>query len=237
MHDCVMRAFSLLLTYATLCAFVGCAMQPVDGGPAATAPMYRVGDRWVYQASDGFRDPTTWVETHEVLSINAERITVRITQRGDRTDNVRTEVWAAPGLVTSGSVYDNETRQFAQPLQRYNFPMAPGRIWNQWVVNLNDTTHREGAINRYVVVGDWQKITTPAGTFDAIQLNVIMRLDDDEFWRGPTTCDDRVWYAPAVRTFVRAHRDAGYVERGGPDSAPVWTQHAVIELRTFTPGA
>jgi hypothetical protein len=47
----------------------------------------------------------------------------------------------------------------------------------------------------------------------------------------------RQGYAPAVRAFVRAHRDAGYVERGGPDSAPVWTQHAVIELRTFTPGA
>ena len=232
-----MRTFPRLLTYATWIALAGCAMQPVDGGPAATAPTYRVGDRWVYQASDGFRDPTTWVETHEVLSVDAKGITVRITQRGDQTDNVRTEVWAAPGLVTSGSVYNSETRQFAQPLQRYNFPMAPGRVWNQWVANLNDATHREGAINRYVVVGSWQKITTPAGTFDAIQLNVIMRLDDDEFWRGPTTCDDRVWYAPAVRAFVRANRDAGYVERGGPDSAPVWTQHAVIELRTFTPGA
>ena len=232
-----MRTFSRLLTYATVCALAGCAAQPIDGGLAAAAPTYRVGDRWVYEASDGFRAPTTWVETHEVLSVNAEGITVRITQRGDQTNNVRTEVLAAPGLVTSGSVYDNETRRFAQPLQRYNFPMAPGRVWNQWVDNLNDTTHREGAINRYVVVGGWQKITTPAGTFDAIQLNVIMRLDDDEFWRGPTTCDDRVWYAPAVRAFVRANRDAGYVERGGPDSAPVWTQHAVIELRNFTPGA
>ena len=35
-------------------------------------------------------------------------------------------------------------------------------------------------------------------------MRVVMRLDDDEFWRGPTTCDDRVWYAPAVRAFVRA---------------------------------
>jgi hypothetical protein len=37
-----------------------------------------------------------------------------------------------------------------------------------------DDARREGAINRYVVVGGWQKITTPAGTFDAIQLRVIM---------------------------------------------------------------
>ena len=219
-----------------LACMVGCATLPGGGGPVAPAPTYRVGDRWVYQASDGFLAPTTWVETHEVVSVDAAGISVRITQRGDTTDTVRTERWSAPGLITTGAVYDSETRRFALPLQRYNFPMAPGRVWNQWVDNVNDSTHREGAINRYVVVGDWQKITTAAGTFDAIQLRVVMRLDDDEFWRGPTTCNDRVWYAPEVRAFVRANRDAGYVERGGPDPASVWTQHAVVELRSFTPG-
>jgi hypothetical protein len=64
-----------------------------------------------------------------------------------------------------------------------------------------------------------------------------MHLDDGEFWRWPTTCGDRVWYAPEVRAFVRANRDAGYVERSGPESTSVRTQHAVIELRAFTPGA
>jgi hypothetical protein len=226
------------LSLVSVLAFaVGCATQSSVGGPAAPAPTYRVGDRWVYQASDGFRAPTTWVETHEVVSVDSTGIVVRVTQLGDRIDTVRTERWSAPGLVTTGALYDSETRRFATPLQRYNFPMAPGHVWNQWVDNVNDSTHREGAINRYVVVGDWQKITTPAGTFDAIQLRVVMRLDDEEFWRWPTTCDDRVWYAPEVRAFVRANLDAGYFEHTGPESASVWTQHAVIELRSFTPGA
>ena len=215
----------------------GCTMLPSEGGPAAPAPTYRVGDRWVYQASDGFRAPTTWEETHEVISVGPAGITVRVTQRGDRIDTARTEEWSAPGLVTMGALYDSETRRFAMPLQRYNFPLAPGHVWNQWVDNVNDSTHREGAINRYVVVGGWQQITTPAGTFDAIQLRVIMHLDDGEFWRWPTTCGDRVWYAPEVRAFVRADREAGYVERGGHDLPSVRTQHALIELRAFTPGA
>jgi hypothetical protein len=222
---------------SALALVVGCAMLPSEGGPAAPAPTYRVGDRWVYQASDGFRAPATWVETHEVVSVSPAHITVRVTQRGERIDTVRTEEWSAPGLVTTGALYDSETRRFAMPLQRYNFPLAPGHVWNQWVDNVNDSTHREGAINRYVVVGGWQKITTPAGTFDAIQLRVIMHLDDGEFWRWPTTCADRVWYAPEVRAFVRADREAGYVERGGHDLPSVRTQHALIELRAFTPGA
>src|SRR2546430_13067242 len=53
-----------LLLLSVLGLVVGCAMLPFEGGPAAPAPMYRVGDRWVYQASDGFRVPATWVETH-----------------------------------------------------------------------------------------------------------------------------------------------------------------------------
>jgi hypothetical protein len=220
-----------------LALVAGCAMLPFEGGPAAPAPTYRIGDRWVYQASDGFRAPTTWEETHEVISVGPAGITVRVTQRGDRIDTVRTEEWSAPGLITVGALYDSETRRFAMPLQRYNFPLVPGHVWNQWVENVNDSTHREGTINRYVVVGGWQKITTPAGTFDAIQLRVIMHLDDGEFWRWPTTCGDRVWYAPEVRAFVRANRDAGYVERSGPESTSVRTQHALIELRAFTPGA
>src|SRR6266576_5473510 len=124
-----------LLLLSVLALVVGCAMLPFEGGPAAPAPTYRVGDRWVYQASDGFRAPATWVETHEVVSVGPAGISVRVTQRGDTIDTVRTEEWSAPGLVTIGALYDSETRRFAMPLQRYNFPLVPGHVWNQWVEN------------------------------------------------------------------------------------------------------
>ena len=226
----------LLALTTLLCAVGGCVEMPAGGGAVAPAPAYRVGDRWAYQAVDGFRAPSRWVETHEIVSVGPDGITVRITQQGEGIDNVRTEQWSAPGLVRIGALYNNETREFATPLQRYAFPLAPGRVWNQWVDNVNATAKTQGTINRYVVVGDWQQVTTPAGTFDAIQLRVVMRLDDAEFWRWPTVCNDRVWYAPAVRAFVRANRDAGYVERGGPDVTSIWTQHAVLELSSFRPG-
>jgi len=212
------------------------AIPPGEPARDVPAPSYHVGDRWVYQAEDGFRAKTRWIETHEIISAGASGINVRITQRGDGVDNVRTEQWESPGQVRTGALYNNETRRFAMPLQRYNFPLHRGQIWNQWVDNVNETTGTEGSINRYVVVGDWQKIATRAGTFDAIQLRVLMRLDDDEFWRWPTTCGDRLWYSPVVRGIVREERNAGYLERGGPDPSSVWTQHGTLELIEFAPG-
>ena len=234
----MVRPTSLLFSMAVvLTALAGCASTTNSNAPGAPAPTYHVGDRWTYDAADGFRQKLRWVETHEVVAVTPQGISVRVTQAGDRVDNVRTELWPAPGLVSVGALYDHETRSFTTPLTRYSFPLRPGDSWNQRVENVNETALTGGIINRYVRVGDWESVSTPAGTFDAIQLRVIMRLDDDDFWRSGTFVGQRVWYAPAVRSFVLVQRDAEYIERDGPDSAPVRTQHATLELRAFTPGA
>ena len=71
-------------------------------------------------------------------------------------------------------------------------------------------------------------------------MQVIVNLDDDEFWRFATECNNAVWYAPAVRGIVREQRDAQYMEKGGGGPAGggsvIRTIHASIELVSFTPG-
>src|SRR5262245_44041762 len=223
---------------AALAALAGCAGLPgsAGSGPPAEAPAYRVGDRWVYHGDDGFRVKTEWEETHEVTAIGADGIAARITLKGG-LDLTRMELWSAPGQVKVGAVYDNTTRRFEEPLQRYDFPLAPGKTWNQWVWNFNEFTKERGQINRYVNVGAWEKVTTPAGTFDAIRMWVVMRLDDETFWRFATTCNYTAWYAPAVKAIIREERRAQYVEKSGEHGgATIRAQYGVVELVSFTPG-
>src|SRR6266567_1972577 len=211
---------------ALVFGLVGCASLhsfATTAGPATPVPTYRVGDRWTFQGQDGFLAKQRWVETHEVMAVDPSGIKVRITQKGDGIFNVRTEEWSAPGQVRVGALYDHEMRYFNVPLQRFDFPLASGEKWNQWVRNADETMKTDGTINRYVRVGGWEKISTPAGMFDAIKLGVVMRLDDEKFWRGPTICTYSVWYAPAVRNVVREERDANYLEKSEGDS--VRTQH------------
>lgn len=228
----------IVFVVAALAMLAGCAGFDAPGsGRAAEAPTYRVGDRWVYRAQDGFMTPARWEETHEVLATGADGVTVRVTQKGPALDVVRTEQWAAPGQVRIGALYESETRRFVVPLKRYDFPLAEGKVWNQWVDNTNEATGKSGAINRYARVRGWEKVSTPAGTFDAIEVQVIMHLDDEEFWRWPTDCNYVVWYAPAVRATVREAKDAQYREKGDAlDNGWVRTQHALLELVAFTPG-
>ena len=218
----------------------GCAGFDVTGsGPAAQAPTYRVGDRWVYHLEDGFRVKTVWDETHEITAIGAQGISVRITQTGPSINTVRTEQWSAPGQVTVGAIYENETRRFATPLNRYEFPLAAGKSWTQWIGNYNEATQSSGPINHFVRVRGWDRITTSAGTFDAIALQVLARLDDEEFWRQPTECNYQIWYAPAVRGIVKERKDGHYREKGSAmngGAAVIRTQSTAVELISFTPG-
>jgi hypothetical protein len=235
------RFVTMSFAVGALAALAGCAGGPggAGSGPAADAPVYRVGDRWVYHGDDGFRVKTEWDETHEVTAIGPDGITVRITLKGPSTDVTRTELWSAPGQVKVGAVYDNETRRFAVPLERYDFPLAAGKVWNQWAANYNEATQESGSINRWVRVGGWEKVGTPAGTFDAISMQVVMRLDDETFWRWPTTCNYAVWYAPAAHAIVREERRAQYVEKSGDAASgggTIRTQFGVLELISFTPG-
>jgi len=212
--------------------------SPGSGSPVAEAPAFHVGDRWVYRATDGFRVALQWSESHVVTSVAPGAITVRITESGPSARGERNEVWSAPGLLSIGSVFDEETRRFATPIRIYNFPLAPGERWNEWVDNLNASTNKNGRINRYVSVGGWDKVATPAGTFDAIKLRVLMRLDDEEFWRGPTMCNYLVYYAPAVGAMVRAEKNAEYWEKSDRRDGvgAVVAQHALIELESYSRG-
>jgi hypothetical protein len=159
---------------------------------------------------------------------------VRVTQRGAGVDNVRMEQWSAPGRVRVGAVFDEETRRFEQDLRRYDFPLVQGKTWNQWVRNYDETTKRTGDLNRYVRVGGWRKVTTPAGTFDAIGLLVVMHLDDEEFWRERTACTYQLWFAPAVKATVREEKEAQYFEKSGKvDSGAIRSQHALLELVAY----
>jgi hypothetical protein len=235
----VSRTFIAGFCIAATAALTGCAgFESAGSGPAAETPAYRVGDRWTYRVQDGFRSPERWEETHSITAIGTEGISARITQKGPSRDVARAELWSAPGLVKIGAVFDNETRRFVTPLERYRFPLAAGQSWSQFVDNFNETTKATGQINHYVRVRGWEKVTTPAGTFDALAMHVVMHLDDEEFWRYATQSNYTVWYAPAVRGVVRAERRAEYRERGSRFDlgGRIPTQNAVVELLSFTPG-
>jgi len=85
-------------------------------------------------------------------------------------------------------------------------------------------------------VGGYESVTTPAGTFDAIKLRYILRLDDETFWRYPTQCDYVVWYAPSVGAMVREQKRSTWMQKGYASQGANFGQQMVYELVSYTAG-
>jgi hypothetical protein len=221
-------------------ALSACVSVGGTAGPPVPAPVLRVGDRWTYNARDGFRVPVTWTETHEVMGVAAGAIEVRVTLLGETINTVRTERLLAPGIVASGAVFNNdETRDFTPPLERFRFPLTFGETWTQNLRNaVSPLNGQQPQINRFVRVGGFERVTTPAGDFDAVLLRTIMSVDDNNPFRWPFQCNYLTWYAPAVGAMVRETKYATYRERGdGRDAIEIRAQNMTVELASWSRGA
>ena len=228
------RSF-LLGTPAVLAA--GCVSVGGAAGPAAPAPVWRVGDRWVYHCSDGYRVPVQWTEKHEVTAVDATGIAVRVT--GDGGVNFeRVELLSSPGVVKIGAVYDpDETRTFEPPLIRFQFPLTPGAQWSQHLRNFNPQNQLQSSISRFVRVGGYETVIVPAGTFNAITMRTLMSVDDNNPFRWPTQCNYVTWWAEAPGNIVRMTKYATYRERGDSlDAVTIRAQNTLIELASFSRG-
>jgi len=215
-----------------------CAAAPgTSDGPPAPGPTLKVGDRWVYSGRDGFRDPLVWEETREVVAVTPGAIDIRVTWKGNRVDSTRVERWTTPGDLAVGAVFDIETRRFIPPLPRWKYPLTPGDGWSLFAKQVNETTGRTDPVNYWIKVGGWKPVTTPAGTFDAVALRIMMRLDDEEFWRTATESNYLFWYAPAVGNTVLEEKESQYYDKGDPMSRATYrSQHGVLELVAFRKG-
>lgn len=221
-------------------ALSACVSVGGTAGPPVPAPVLRVGDRWIYNARDGFRVPVTWVETHEVMAVSAGGIEVRVTLLGETVNTVRTERLLSPGVVATGAVFNNdETRDFTPPLERFRFPLAFGESWSQSMSNaVSPLNGQRPTVIRYVRVGGFEKVTTPAGTFDAVLMRTIMSVDDNNPFRWPFQCNYETWFAPGVGAMVREFKMATYRERGdGRDAVDIRAQNTTMELASYQRGA
>lgn len=207
-----------------------------DPSLVAETPDYRVGDRWVYHVEDGYRLPVFWEETHEITEIKNGQIIVQISRKGENINDVRTEIWAAPGQVVQGALLNEETRQFDPPWQRFRFPMRAGESWHKRL-HADRGENRDGAPDVKTQTVGWEKMASPLGEADALMMFVYVALDDDAFWRWPTRGRYKVWYAPAVNNVVYAEKYAGFIEKTDRISAiEIPVLNATVRLISYTRG-
>ena len=104
------------------------------------------------------------------------------------------------------------------------------------VLVIDDERDHAETVAEILEVGGYESVSTPAGTFDAIRMRVLMQLDDATFWRYGTECNYLVWYAPSVGATVKEEKRSSYREKEGMEGVSVPGQHATLQLTSFSRG-
>jgi hypothetical protein len=233
-----MKPFTTLRLSIELAAFaLAAATATAANAQSAPAPTMVVGDRWVYNVKSGVGlSSIAYQEIREVTALNGGGGRFEVTGKtADGKDFTRVEEFASPGVLRFGALCIDEAFRFPAPLQRFEFPIAPGQRSSKWVDVVSDPGGRKGQINYYFHARGWERQTVPAGTYDAIRVDVLMALDDSTPFRNATTCSFTYWYSPGVRGTVRERRTAQYTELD-EGFATIPLLDASYELASFTPG-
>jgi hypothetical protein len=134
-------------------------------------------------------------------------------------------------VVLQGSVYEDETNRFDPALVRYKFPLVTGERWDQRLVDL-EAAGAYGGITRHSPSAATKGSMTPAGTFDAIGLRVIMQMDDETFWRTHRMQLPRLVCAVGQRSVREDKRSQVARQRRRPGCVGLPPgQNATVELR------
>lgn len=178
-----------------IAAAVACLCVVGTAGAQAAAPDVHVGDSWKYRTLDGFTKETQFEATQRVVEINDREIVVELHTLGKDKTALRyfTREWNA--VDTDDGKYDPYYPEF-------KFPLAAGATWSNkytWI------SIAGAASSGYVkaTVSAQEKVTVPAGTFDAYRIDRDVEVRGNNETASVTNTHMTTWYAPAVHRFVR----------------------------------
>lgn len=191
-HMTKLPAFlSALLVLSTL--FVPATAPAAEAGKtAAEAPTFSVGDSWEYQRADGSRDTIRVVE----LLPDGGSVTVRDSEPKTR-------------FVRDKHLVNRRIEgEFSGDPRRYlgwkfiDFPMVPGKKLSYSI---------QGSVAPFAmeVRGvKWEKVTVPAGSFEAIKIDACYNNMTSR-WYG---CGQTYWYSPQAKAFIKRRTPGGWAQ-------------------------
>lgn len=162
---------------------------------ATQIPIYSVGDAWVYERINRFNNTVISRFSHEITSVATDGVKMKVKS----TNGLDVEGLYTPELnfVSNSSGFST-----APSFKVFAFPLTVGSEWNSRFTRTQPNFSFSGSL-KVKVIG-FEKVTTPAGTFDSWVLEYASISDRGAF------AQERYWYAPAVKRVVQREFEDKY---------------------------
>jgi len=173
--------------------------QPVTPATVAQRPSLSPGDRWVTEVTDHQDARLNYRSERVVVSVDGGRVvTTAKTLKSNYTRTVEYDPdW---GLLASRHPNGSVTT-FSPALPYMQFPLQPGSQWAARSDEIASTGERK-VHNISARVTGWEQVRAPAGTFNALRIELSDRIEVD----GSMVHEgkDVSWYVPSVKRSVRS---------------------------------
>jgi len=153
------------------------------GQGVVDAEALKAGDKWVYKRASGGEYEVSVTDV-----VAGEYVTAVSSLPGVKF--YRDRNWTVTRL--EGKLERGDPRNFIG-WKWLDFPMGPGKKFSY------QTDSSFGAVDVDAVVGKWEKVTVPAGMFDALRIEGCWR-NKDKSW---APCGQVSWYSPEVGNFIK----------------------------------
>ncbi len=171
---------------------------------SAEKPEWKVGYQWRYALQAPGLKGAALVSNEVVREEVFEGVPAYVLSAGNKEYPHEKATLAVLATVSNGKVVIKNS----PPSLTLAWPLEVGKRWqNQYTIQ--DVEDKQSAkINTEVIVGDFEIVRVPAGSFPAFRIETYTSP-------GGELISDQ-WYAPAVKWFVKSkfYREDGVVEQG-----------------------
>jgi len=156
-------------------------------------PDVHVGDRWSWQHINGLANERDLTRIEDVVEVSDNEIRTRVRVKGSGIATYTRE-WNPVDVIYA---------QFSPNLKELVFPLQVGKKWDGTADKMLFSNGKHGKFFLKGEVVAFEKVTVPAGTFDAYKINVVLDATgtDEDANIGNTV--ESYWYAPSVKRYVK----------------------------------
>jgi hypothetical protein len=197
----------------------GCASPSAMPAPAGLDPLpvptLRIGDRWRYVLINRYNNLAMGEVTVQVTAVTP-LIRLSIDRGADKP--LVEEIYTDPWSVLLESIYSGEPIRFNAPMPVVPQGASTGlSLKSDTRYTTAPVTSNEYAWSQRLSVQGWEKVTVPAGSFDALRIVRLIDFVHPDLFRNYPTRTDIAWYSPQVGRWVKRDWTGDYLT---PDLAP-----------------
>jgi hypothetical protein len=162
----------------------------------ADKPDIHAGDRWSWQHTNGLVNEKDFTQIEDVVDITDGEIRTRMRVKGKQGSGIATYTREWNPVDVGSARYEPNLKDLA-------FPLQVGKKWDASADKMLFSNGKHGKFYLKGEVAALEKVTVPAGNFDAYKINVVLDAQgtDEDANIGHTV--ETYWYAPSVKRYVK----------------------------------